>query len=101
MAKKTRKDLVKDVHEKLDILPISLTLNQIDSCISAFLECIKDELIIGNDIELRGFGTFLLKTRKAKENARNFKTGEKCLSLEHKIVSFKAGKEFKEHLREV
>ncbi|MYA44396.1 MAG: integration host factor subunit beta [Gemmatimonadetes bacterium] len=42
--------------------------------VDAFLDAVKDTLVRGDHIEIRGFGTFKVRHRKAR-TARNPKTG--------------------------
>ena len=55
------------------------------------LDSITDVLTGEGRIELRDFGVFEVRTRKAR-NARNPKTGEPVFVPEKKVVSFRAGK---------
>jgi integration host factor subunit beta len=47
-------------------------------------------------IELRGFGTFEVKVRKARPKARNPKTGEAISIHSHGVVAFRSGRELKQ-----
>ena len=47
-------------------------------------------------IELRGFGTFEVRTRKGRERARNPKTGEIVAVETHGVAIFRPGKELKD-----
>ena len=67
----------------------------------AFLESLAEELLEGNTIELRGFGTFEPRLRKGRENARNPKTGESLSSAPHYVVAFRSGRELKKSLLEL
>lgn len=58
----------------------------------------KNELIDGNTIELRGFGTLYAKKRNGRKNARNPKTGETKDIPPHYVAAFKAGRELKKSL---
>ena len=64
--------------------------------LSKFTEIILNEikraLRRGDSVELRGFGTFTVKTQKASIR-RNPKTGEKVAVAEKKVVSWKMSKE--------
>jgi integration host factor subunit beta len=55
----------------------------------------KDALQRGEKIEIRGFGSFTVRVRRAKEG-RNPKTGEKVSIPEKRIPFFKVGKELRE-----
>ena len=59
-----------------------------------FMTEIKDSLINGQNIYLRGFGTFRLKKR-AKKTARNIAKKTSIVVPEHMIPNFKACKELK------
>ena len=54
-----------------------------------------ESLRAGQKIELRGFGSFRLRSRKSR-TGRNPKTGEKVEVPSKKIPYFKPGKELKE-----
>jgi integration host factor subunit beta len=56
---------------------------------------IKDGLVAGRTIELRGIGTFEVKIRNARKKARNPRTGELVPAHRHRIVTFRAGQELK------
>ncbi|NLO11411.1 MAG: integration host factor subunit beta, partial [Candidatus Cloacimonetes bacterium] len=59
-----------------------------------FLQSVKDSMTKGNHIEIRGFGTFKLKTRKPRRG-RNPKTDEKVPVLARTAPTFKFSREFK------
>jgi len=62
--------------------------------VDAFLDSIKIVLEGGNNIEIRGFGTFKVKQRKARK-ARNPRTGEEVPVPDRKVPVFKPSNEFK------
>ena len=94
MAEKiTKKELVEEIYKNTN-LPKKEILLVIDSL---FTE-IKNALCNGSSIELRQFGTFEIKARAGRKNARNPKTGEKLSSEPHCVASFKAGQELKNNL---
>lgn len=92
MEKKTKADLVEKIREqsKIDQKDIS---NIIDLLFSE----IKDSLIKGNIIELRGFGTFKTKYSE-RTKGRNPKTGEVVELQPHYKATFLPGKELQEEL---
>jgi DNA-binding protein HU-beta len=55
----------------------------------------KEALKKGDKVEIRGFGTFLMKER-APRVARNPKTGEKVTVPAKLVPAFKPGKDLKE-----
>jgi len=70
----------------------------IQDVVDAFMDELKAQLIDGNTIELRGFGTFKPRLRKGRDEARNPKTGEKCSMPPHYVGVFVPGQEIKESL---
>ena len=58
----------------------------------------RESLIEGDRIELRGFGVFHVKDTKPKPAARNPKTGEIIPVPAHRKTHFKPGKLLKEEL---
>lgn len=68
-----------------------------EKIVSTVFNQISAALAKGNRVELRGFGVFSVRTRKARAG-RNPRTGEK-VSVEAKNVPFfKAGKKLKDRL---
>ena len=64
--------------------------------IDELFEEIKDGLKEDRVIELRGFGTFEIRTRKGREKARNPKTGDLVSVETHGVAIFRPGKELKD-----
>jgi len=62
-----------------------------EAIVNTILGQISDALVAGDRVELRGLGTFSLKTRGAREG-RNPKTGVAVSVAEKKTVAFKPGK---------
>ncbi|MBO4663408.1 MAG: integration host factor subunit beta [Bacteroidaceae bacterium] len=65
--------------------------------VEAFMVVVKDNIVNGEDIFLRGFGTFTTKTRKQKIG-RLIKENKSVVVPEHKIPYFKPCEEFKSQL---
>ncbi len=89
----TKSDLVEKLAEKIDYL----TKKDCDVIIDTIFDNMKEALRKEDKIEIRGFGSFTIRVRKAKEG-RNPKTGEKVFIPEKKIPFFKVGKELREML---
>ena len=66
----TKADLVEKVAERT-----GLTRTDVAVVVDAFLDTVKKSMEGGNNIEIRGFGTFKVKLRKERK-ARNPRTGE-------------------------
>jgi len=75
----------------------NMTKKQVEYIINSIFITIKDAIKEGENIEIRGFGSF--KTReKSSKSGRNPKTGYKVEVPEKKVPAFKPGKEIKESL---
>jgi len=91
-AKKiTKADIIDALYEKT-----KMNRTEIRSAVDIFIDEMKNALIRRDVIELRGFGTFEVKVRKARLRARNPKTGESIAIRSHGVVSFRSGRELKQ-----
>ena len=87
----TKAELVDKIAEKRP----SLTRKQVEIVVNTVLDSIKNALSREDKVEIRGFGSFRIRHRRAKEG-RNPKTGEKVAVPPKKVPFFKAGKEMRE-----
>jgi nucleoid DNA-binding protein len=90
----TRKDIARTIAQDL-----GLTQIQVVAIIQQVFDAILDSLVQKGGIELRNFGIFEVKKRKARK-ARNPKTGEEVWMSERLVVTFKPGREMLERVRE-
>jgi len=67
----------------------------IHEVIDKLFEEVKQALVEDRVVELRGFGTFEVRMRKGRENARNPKTGELTPCHNHGVTSFRPGRYLK------
>jgi integration host factor subunit beta len=65
--------------------------------VNAILDEIIDALSRGDRVELRGFGTFSIKERDARQG-RNPRTGAKVAVTSKVVPYFKSGKEMRDRL---
>lgn len=72
-----------------------LTKLETEAIIEGFFKTVIDALKQGNGIEIRGFGSYKVKKKNARQ-ARNPKTGEQVFVPEHYVPTFKFSKDFKE-----
>ena len=89
----TKKKLTKAEIVESIALKSGLNKKDIHFVIDSFFEAVKKALIEDRVVELRGFGTFEIRTRKGREKARNPKT---VRVLDHGVAVFRPGKELKE-----
>lgn len=61
--------------------------------VEAFMATVKGSLINGENVYLRGFGSFILKKR-AEKTARNISKNVTIVIPEHNIPAFKPAKSF-------
>ncbi len=87
----TKSVLIEKIAEKVK----GLTKKQTEVVVETVFENIKDALAKGEKVEIRGFGNFKLRSRKARK-ARNPKTGESVEVPPKKVPYFKVGKELRE-----
>lgn len=66
--------------------------------VERFMEVVKESLTEGENVYLRGFGSFILKTRSEK-TARNISKNTTIIIPEHKIPAFKPAKTFLEDVK--
>lgn len=89
----TKSDLVAKISE---VYPYMNPKN-IDRVVEIIFESIVDALRDGRRVELRGFGSFAVRDRKAIVG-RNPRTGESVNVAAKKVPFFKAGKQLKDLL---
>ncbi len=89
----TKKEIVKQIADKLD-----LTQLKTKEIVQHTFDAIVDTLLEVGRIELRNFGVFEVKQRKARK-ARNPRTGERVDVPPKYVVTFKPGKEMEERVR--
>jgi integration host factor subunit beta len=91
----TKKEIVKQISERAE-----LTQLKTKEIVQWTFDAIVDTLIQDGRIELRNFGVFEVKRRKARK-ARNPRTGEKVDVEPKNVVTFKPGKEMEERVRQM
>ena len=87
----TKAELVDKIAEK----KVDVTRKQVEVVVNTVLDGIKDALSRDDKVEIRGFGSFRIRHRRAKEG-RNPNTGEAVAVPPKKVPFFKAGKEMRE-----
>lgn len=72
-----------------------LTIKRAEMVVNTFFDSISGALVEGDRVEIRGFGSFKVKSYDGYQG-RNPKTGEVIQVAEKKLPFFKVGKELKE-----
>ena len=88
----TRKDIIRVISEQLDLTQI-----QTGQIVHNVFDAIVNTLVKDGRIELRNFGVFEVRWRKARQG-RNPRTGEKVMVPKHCTVIFKPGKALEERV---
>lgn len=76
-----------------------LSLKDASSIVATILDTMTDTLAVGENIEIRGFGSFIIKEYESYQG-RNPKTGEVINVPPKRLPFFKVGKELKERVNE-
>ena len=92
MANITKQSLIQEIAKSTGFVR-----NDIKIVVEQFLDLLGEKLIEGNTIEIRGFGTFACKPRKARP-ARNPRTGETVLIDERLVPTFKFSNDIKDKI---
>ena len=72
----------------------------VSATVEAFMDAIKSSLLDKKEnVYLRGFGSFIIKTRSQK-TARNISKNTTIIIPEHKIPAFKPAKTFMEQVKD-
>ncbi|MEX0935705.1 MAG: HU family DNA-binding protein [Gemmatimonadota bacterium] len=87
----TKADLVEEVAEAIGP---GVTKKDCALIVDGFLNAVKKALMNGENIEIRGFGTFKVRRRKARK-ARNPRTGESVRVPERYVPVFKPSKQLR------
>ena len=89
-----KSELIKTLAEQSDI-----SMDEANLVVNTFFDCMKEALLQGDRVEIRGFGSFKIKEYGAYAG-RNPRTGEKVEVQPKRLPFFRAGKELKEFLNE-
>ena len=84
----TKADIVNEIAKNTGIEKVA-----VQKTVEAFMETVKDAMTSGNNVYLRGFGSFIVKKR-AKKTARNISKNTTIIIPAHNIPAFKPAKTF-------
>ncbi|MBC7494116.1 MAG: integration host factor subunit beta [Flavobacterium sp.] len=89
----TKADIVAKISDKKGLEKID-----VQAVVEAFMEEVKDSLEGGDNVYLRGFGSFIIKTR-AEKTGRNISKNTTIKIPAHNIPAFKPAKVFTEGVK--
>ena len=84
----TKADIISEISTKTGIEKVD-----VQETVEAFFKVIKTSMIGGENVYVRGFGSFVVKKR-AQKTARNISKNIAIIILEHFVPSFKPAKVF-------
>ncbi len=89
----TKADIVANIATKL-----GMEKTDVQATVESFMEEVKDSLESGENVYLRGFGSFIIKTR-AEKTGRNISQNTTIKIPAHNIPAFKPAKVFMEGVK--
>ena len=90
----TKADIVNEISNKTGIEKVS-----VQEIVEGFMETVKEYMMDGQNVYLRGFGSFIVKKR-AQKKARNISKNKEIVIPEHYIPAFKASDKFVERVKQ-
>ena len=90
----TKADIVSEISKSTGIDKTTVLAS-----VESFMNIVKDSLSHGDNVYLRGFGSFVIKKR-AQKTARNISKNTTIIIPEHNIPAFKPAKTFLNDVKE-
>lgn len=90
----TKAEIVADIANKTGIEKVA-----VQAVVESFMESVKETMVNGENVYLRGFGSFIIKER-AEKTGRNISKNTTIVIPAHKIPSFKPAKSFVTEVKE-
>lgn len=84
----TKAEIVAEIANKTGIEKVA-----VQATVEAFMDAVKHSMINGENVYLRGFGSFVIKKR-AKKTGRNISRNTTIIIPAHNIPAFKPAKSF-------
>jgi len=89
----TKAEIVADIANKTGIEKVA-----VQAVVESFMESVKETMVNGENVYLRGFGSFIIKER-AEKTGRNISKNTTIVIPAHKIPAFKPAKTFVEGVK--
>ena len=84
----TKAEIVTEIASKTGIEKVA-----VQAVVESFMETVKETMVEGENVYLRGFGSFIIKER-AEKTGRNISKNTTIIIPAHKIPAFKPAKTF-------
>jgi DNA-binding protein HU-beta len=89
----TKADLVNEISEKTGIEKMA-----VQNTVEAFMKSVRTAMTKGDNVYLRGFGSFVVKKR-AEKTGRNISKNQTIIIPAHNVPAFKPAKTFVEKVK--
>jgi DNA-binding protein HU-beta len=89
----TKTDIINDIAEKTGIEKVA-----VQASVEAFMKSVRNSMVSGENVYLRGFGSFIVK-RRAEKTGRNISKNTAIIIPAHYIPAFKPAKTFAEKVK--
>jgi DNA-binding protein HU-beta len=89
----TKADVIAEIAEKTGIEKVA-----VQATVEAFMKSVKGALVNGENVYLRGFGSFIVKKR-AEKTGRNISKNTTIIIPAHYIPAFKPAKTFTDKVK--
>lgn len=89
----TKADVVREIAAKTGV-----EKQVVMQVVEGMMECIRESMINGEEVFLRGFGSFIIK-RRAEKVARNISKNTSIVIPAHNIPAFKPAKSFMDKVK--
>ena len=89
----TKADIINEIAEKTGIEKIA-----VQASVEAFMKSVRNSMVSGENVYLRGFGSFIVKKR-AEKTGRNISKNTTIIIPAHYVPAFKPAKTFAEKLK--
>ena len=89
----TKADIINDIAEKTGIEKLA-----VQASVEAFMKSVRNSMEKGENVYLRGFGSFIVKKR-AEKTGRNITKNTTIIIPAHYIPAFKPAKTFTEEVK--
>ncbi|MBE0649465.1 MAG: integration host factor subunit beta [Bacteroidales bacterium] len=90
----TKAEIVADIANKTGIEKVA-----VQAVVESFMESVKETMVSGENVYLRGFGSFIIKER-AEKTGRNISKNTTIVIPAHQIPAFKPAKSFVNEVKE-
>ena len=89
----TKADIINEISEKTGVEKVAVS-----ATVEAFMKIVKTSITSGNNVYLRGFGSFIVKKR-AEKTGRIITKNQSIVIPEHFIPAFRPAKTFVEKVK--